>query len=64
MNLFIAFMLGYLFDLICDLMVEPIRKHWRKECNYDCSTCRVWDCVKHSCDRKRNRDMKGRKEID
>ena len=64
MNLFIAFMLGSLFDLICNLMVEPIRKRWRKECNYDCSICRVWDCHKHLCDKQKNKDMKGRNEID
>lgn len=63
MDLFIAFMLGSLFDLICNLMVEPIRKRWRKGCNYDCSICRVWDCDKHLCDYKRKKEEEKRKVL-
>ena len=63
-----AFILGILVSVIYDLFAAFIfdffRSRWRKECNYDCSTCCVWDCGKHSCDRQRNREMKRKKEID
>lgn len=64
MNLFIAFMLGSLFDLICNLMVESIRRRWRKECNYDCSTCRVWDCGVHLCNEQKRKEIISAKKQD
>lgn len=42
-DLFSAFLLGILlksgFDLISYYICEPIRRKWRKECNFDCSSC-------------------------
>ena len=45
----ISFALGMIYDLILFASVEPIRKKWRKECNYNCKNCKVWDCQYHKC---------------
>lgn len=46
---FICFIVGVIFNAICDLVVEPTRRQWRKECNFDCSKCKVWDCSRKRC---------------
>lgn len=48
-DLQIGLLLGSLTPLICNLLCEPIRNRWRKQCNYDCSKCGVWDCNVHDC---------------
>lgn len=52
-NLFCAFLLGMILkstiDLICYLLSEPIRNKLRRNCNFDCSKCKVWDCSEHDC---------------
>lgn len=50
--LFYGFILGNLISLIGDLLCEPIRNKWRKDCNYDCSKCKVWDCKLNSMEEK------------
>lgn len=45
----IYFMFGVLFKDLFDLFVEPIRNKWRKDCKFDCSKCKVWDCSKKDC---------------
>ena len=47
--LFYGFILGQLIPLFGDLLCEPIRNKWRKDCNYDCSKCKVWDCNVYNC---------------
>lgn len=44
-----GFIVGSLYSVIGSLLCEPVRRKWRKECNYDCSKCRVWDCPRHTC---------------
>jgi len=51
----IYFILGMIFESFCNLLVEPIRNKWRKECNYHCSMCKVWDCPVHMCRKKKTR---------
>lgn len=48
-RLIIGFFIGSAFNCFSDLMVEPIRRRWRKKSNYDCSKCKVWDCSRHLC---------------
>lgn len=52
-NLFCAFLLGMILkstiDLIGYLLSEPIRNKLRRNCNFDCSKCKVWDCFEHDC---------------
>lgn len=57
-NFIIGFILGTLFDLLNSLMVEPIRIRYRRNCNYDCSRCKVWDCDVHVCNRQKIKDIK------
>ena len=66
----IGFIIGFAFDCFNNLMVEPMRRRWRKECNYDCSRCKVWDCSRHLCieqkekeNRKRKKKMNNEKDI-
>ena len=55
---FWSFVLGYLFSWIEELSVFPIRKKWQKQCKYDCSKCKVWDCQYHICKEKRDKLVK------
>lgn len=52
-DLFCAFLLGFIlksaFDLIHYLLSEPIRNKWRRDCNFDCSKCKVFDCTRNDC---------------
>ena len=41
------FVFGFLYNDLLDLVVEPIRRKWRKECKFDCSKCKVWDCSRN-----------------
>ncbi len=66
-DLFSAFLLGILlksgFDLIRYYLCVPIRRKWRKECNFDCSNCKVWDCDRHDClAQKKNYERKLKKK--
>lgn len=54
----IYFILGMIFDYLCNLSVEPIRRKWRKECNFHCSMCKVWDCPVHECRKQREKYFK------
>lgn len=37
--------------------VNQLEKKWRKECNFDCSKCKVWDCNVFNCEKyKKNID--------
>ena len=60
---FIAFMIGAIFEYICSLSVEPIRRKWRRQCNYDCTKCKVWDCDRYRCVSQEKRDLKKRNKI-
>ena len=57
-----AFILGMIYEYFNWLLCEPIRKRWRKQCNFNCENCRVWDCDKHLCDEQKRKDQK-RKEM-
>ena len=56
------FMFGFiscsLYNFLCYLILIPIKKKWRRECNYDCSKCRVWDCERFDCIRQMEKDKK------
>ena len=54
----IGFAFGCLYDFLSYLIVIPIKKKWRRECNYDCSKCRVWDCERFDCIRQMEKDKK------
>jgi hypothetical protein len=51
----IYFMFGVLFNYLLVLVVEPIRNKWRRDCKFDCSKCKVWDCDKKVCDYKKQK---------
>lgn len=53
----IGFILGTLFDLLSNLLVEPIRRRDRRKCNYDCKRCPVWDCDVHICNSQKRKDI-------
>ena len=59
----IYFIIGVIFEHICSLSVEPIRKKWRRQCNYDCTKCKVWDCDFHRCVSQEKCDLKKRNKI-
>lgn len=61
-NILIGFFIGSAFDCFCNLMVEPIRRRWRKKCNYNCFNCRVWDCGRHLCLKQKKKDERKEKE--
>lgn len=61
--LYVGFALGFCFDLINYYLCEPIRRKWRKECNFDCSNCKVWDCNRLDClSQKKNYERKLKKK--
>lgn len=51
----IGFIIGFSVDVIGNLLIIPIKKKWQKDCNYDCSKCKVWDCEMHDCMRRKKR---------
>lgn len=36
--------------------MHRLRQRWAKQCDYDCSQCKVWDCEAHTCRKKRMED--------
>lgn len=54
-NFLIGFIIGFSADIIGSLLTFPIRKKWKKECNYDCTKCKVWDCEMKDCMRRKKR---------
>lgn len=54
------FLTGILYTFLFDYIIEPTRIRWRKEANYDCKNCKVWDCPVHRC----NKQKKKLKNID
>lgn len=46
---FIGFIIGSFTYLLGNLLCEPIRNKWRRECKFDCSKCIVWDCSRYAC---------------
>lgn len=60
----IYFMFGVLFKDLSDLVVEPIRNKWRKECKFDCSKCKVWDCSKKDCLRYKEKYLSKKDGVD
>lgn len=57
-NFMLGFLLGMFNDLLCYLSTIPIKRKWRRECNYNCSKCRVWDCERHDCIRIKEKEKK------
>lgn len=51
-----SFVIGMLYTCILNASVFPIREKWRKECNYNCKKCKVFDCPKHRCDNLRRKN--------
>lgn len=54
----IYFLAGMIFSILMDIIVEPIRRKWRKECNFECKNCKVFDCSKFDCDRQKEKFLK------
>ena len=48
----VFFLIGILYSILLDLIVEPTRIRWRKQVNYDCKKCKVWDCPAKKCIKK------------
>ena len=42
--------------LLGEFLVELTRIKWRKDCKYDCSKCRVFDCPYHHCQYLKNKE--------
>lgn len=62
----IGFFIGSLCECFSNLSVEPIRRRWRRQCNYDCSKCKVWDCDRFYClvqKEKENKKREGERNI-
>ena len=57
----IGFIFGYLYDSLSYLIVIPTKRKWRRECNYDCSKCKVFDCERFDCMRQMKKDKKNNK---
>lgn len=60
----IYFMFGVLFKDLLDLVVEPIRNKWRKDCKFDCSKCKVWDCSNKNCLRYKEKYLSKKDGVD
>lgn len=60
----IYFMFGVLFNYLLYLVVEPIRNKWRRDCKFDCSKCKVWDCDKKVCDYKKQKYLSKKDGVD
>lgn len=56
-----GFISCFLYNSLCYLILIPIKRKWRRECNYDCSKCRVFDCEKFDCIRQMEKDKKNNK---
>lgn len=63
-DLLIGFIYGSLLSLMCDLLCEPIRNKWRRDCKFDCSKCKVWDCQKNVCDSKKRKYLSKKEGVD
>lgn len=55
---FWCFILGYVLHWFEDLSVLPMKRKRQKQCNYDCSKCRVWDCQYHICQEHKKKEAK------
>lgn len=53
------FVFGFLYNDLLDLVVEPTRRKWRKECEFDCFKCKVWDCSRKQCLKYKEKVLKG-----
>lgn len=58
----IGFALGIIFEWFNWFSVEPIRKKWRRQCNYDCSKCKVWDCGRFYCLEQKEKENRKREK--
>lgn len=59
-KLIIGFLIGTLCDYFSNLSVERIKRRWRRQCNYDCSKCKVWDCDRFYCLEQKEKENKKR----
>lgn len=53
---------GATMNILFDLFVYPLKRKWRRQCNYDCSKCKVWDCDRHYCLKQKNKDERKENE--
>ena len=56
----LGFLIVIFIFMISEIAVVRLRRKWAKQCNYDCSKCKVWDCQRHICleDIKKGSDKK------
>ncbi len=57
-NFVLGFICGTIFDLLCNLSIIPFKRKYAKDCNFDCSKCKVWDCERHDCIRMKEKEEK------
>lgn len=55
---FLFFIGGFLYSYFLGFSLELIRKNWRKEANYNCEHCKVWDCPALYCRKKGEKNGK------
>ncbi len=55
---FLFFIGGFAYSYFLDFSIELTRKKWRKEANYKCNNCKVWDCPVHYCRKKGEKNEK------
>lgn len=48
----VFFLIGMLYRILLDLIVEPFRIRRRKQANYNCNKCKVFDCPGKKCFKK------------
>lgn len=54
----IGFILAIIFEWFNNLSVEPIKRKWRRQCNYDCFKCKVWNCDRFYCLAQKEKEIK------
>lgn len=54
----IGIIIGIGIQIINEIIIEIIRNKWRKECNYKCEKCKVFDCNYWKCKKRKNNDKK------
>ncbi len=58
---FLGFIWGYIYSIVLDIAVYPIKRKWRRQCDYDCNKCKVWDCDRHDCLQQKLKEKNNKK---
>lgn len=57
------FIAGIFFSISINLICEPIRRKWRKECDFNCKKCKVFDCSKYICEKQKKKYLQKGEQI-